>query len=94
MTKYKKNTVLKWMNKYSISLFVFVIWIGVFDKYSWVKQINVERKIHILQKQKDDYETLLKEAKIESEDISKNKEKFAREHYFLHKEGEEVFVIE
>jgi len=86
--------VSKWINKFSISIFVFVIWIGIFDKYSWVKQVNVERKIHTLQKQKKDYKVLLEEAKLELEDISQNQEKYAREKYFLHKKGEDVFVIE
>jgi cell division protein FtsB len=90
-----KNAPLsKWINRYSISIVLFVLWIGVFDKYSWLKQAKVEHKIHTLQQHKNEYENLLEEAKIEHEDILKNKEKYAREKYFLHKKGEEVFVIE
>ena len=83
-----------YVNKYTISILVFVLWIGIFDRYSWIKQINVERKIHKLQDKKEEYEDLLQSAIKEHEDIMKHKEKYAREKYFLHKEGEEVFVIE
>ena len=83
-----------WINKYSISFFVFVVWIGLFDKYSWLNQLNVEKKIHTLAAQRDTYEKKFKEAKAEYIDISENSEKYIREKYFLHRENEEVFVIE
>lgn len=83
-----------WLNKYTISIIAFVLWIGIFDKYSWVKQIKVERKIHKLELKKEEYETMHVEAIKEHEDIMQHKEKYARERYFLHKKGEEVFVIE
>ncbi len=94
MKDFKNNDIFRWVNKYSISIVIFLVWIGIFDKYSWLKQVKVEHKIHTLQQQKKEYEHLLKEAKLEHEDILKNKEKYARENYFLHKKGEEVFVIE
>ena len=90
----KKLFKAGYINKYTISLVVFVVWIGIFDKYSWGKQIKVETKIHKLHSQKSDYGLMLDQAKEESRDIKENKEKYAREKYFLHKKGEEVFVIE
>lgn len=83
-----------YVNKYTISLVAFILWIGIFDKYSWIKQVNVEHKIHKLHDQKEEYEEMLVEAKEGQKDIEEHKEKYAREKYFLHKEGEEVFVIE
>lgn len=94
MFDFNNSSLSKWINKYSISIVVFVVWIGIFDKYSWIKQIKVESKIHTLQHQKEKYELKLEEARKEYEDISKNKEKYAREKYFVSKKGEEVFVIE
>ncbi|MDG2449177.1 MAG: hypothetical protein P8M34_06050 [Saprospiraceae bacterium] len=94
MEVFKNAALSKWINRYSISLVIFVAWIGIFDKFSWFNQVKVEHKIHTLQEQKKEYENLLEKAKIEHEDILKNKEKYAREKYFLHKKGEEVFVIE
>lgn len=94
MEIFKNIIISKWINRYSISLVLFFVWIGIFDKYSWLKQVKVEHKIHTLQEQKKEYEDLLEDAKKEHEDILKNKEKYAREKYFLHKKGEEVFVIE
>ena len=94
MEVFKNGVITKWINRYTISIALFVVWIGIFDKYSWLKQVKVEHKIHKLQEQKNEYDLLLEEAKIEYQDILQNKEKYAREKYFLHKEGEEVFVIE
>ena len=94
MKIFDSHGVGKWINRYSISLVAFVLWIGIFDKYSWMKQMKVDQKIHTLQLRKQEYQNLLEEAKIEHEDILKNKEKYAREKFFMHKEGEEVFVIE
>lgn len=94
MEVFNNGAISKWINRYTISIALFVIWIGIFDKYSWLKQVKVEHKIHNLQEQKKEYEILLEEAKIEYQDILENKEKYAREKYFLHKKGEEVFVIE
>ena len=68
-------SISRWVNRYTISIVVFIAWIGIFDKYSWLKQVKVEHKIHTLQKQKKEYEHLLTEARIEYEDILKNKEK-------------------
>lgn len=95
MMKFWKTYGLnQWINKYSISIVIFILWIGIFDKYSWLKQMKLDDKIHTLQLRKQDYQNLLEEAKIEHEDIMNNKEKYARERFFMHKEGEEVFVIE
>jgi hypothetical protein len=94
MFKLKSFITSSWLNKYSISLIVFVLWIGFLDKYSWVKQFRVNQNISKLKDQKEEYIQLLEEAKIEQVDIKKHKEKYAREKYFLHKKGEEVFIIE
>ena len=90
MAKLKSFTPSGYINKYSISIVAFIIWVGVFDKYSWIKQVNVERKIHKLDNRKEVYLKMLKEAVQESKDIMEHKEKYVREKYFLYKEGEEV----
>jgi len=94
MDKFNLFTKLKWLNKYSISLILFFSWVAFFDKYSWLNQFGIERKIYQMNIQKKEYNEKLEAAKIEFEDILKDKEKYAREKYFMYKPGEEVFIIE
>ena len=83
------------VNKYTLTLTFFLVFITFFDsKYSLLKQHKLSKQIEELEERQREYETLLTEAEIEYEELINNKEKYARERYFISKEGEEVFIIE
>jgi len=84
----------KMVNKYSITCLLFLIWVCFLDsKYSWVKQYKLTRQLNKMEKDERQYIEKLESAKIVYSDLMENKEKFAREKYFIGKEGEDVFII-
>ena len=93
--KTKKKFNHKWINRYTITLAIFFFWILLLDgKYSLVKQYKLVRQISEMEQRKKEYAQLLKEVREEYDILVKNKEKYAREKYFLSKPGEDVYIIE
>ena len=85
----------KWINRYSLTVAVFVVWVVFIDgKFSLVKQYKLNKQIREVQETKQDYISKLEIAKSEYADLISNQEKYAREKYFISKEGEEVYIIE
>ncbi len=82
------------VNKYVIVTAIFFVWLLVFDKHNYVTQKKLAQTIENLEADKQKYLDLIEEVKIEKLDLEKNKEKYAREHYYMHKENEEVFIFE
>ena len=73
---------------------VFFIWLLIFDKHNYRTQKKLAQTIDNLKVEKQKYIDLLEEVKFEKIDLDKNKEKYAREHYYMHKENEEVFIFD
>jgi predicted membrane protein len=84
------------LNKYSIVLIVFGVYISFFDSHSLWKRQKAKTEIHKLEQQYLFY----------LDDIQKNKEmlnrikhdsvfleKYAREHYHMRRDGEDVFIF-
>jgi len=57
-------------------------------------QRKLAQTIDNLKVEKQKYIDLIEEVKLEKIDLEKNKEKCAREHYYMHKENEEVFIFD
>lgn len=84
----------KVVNKYTITCFLFLIWVSLLDsKYSWVKQYKLTTQLNKMEKDQELYLEKLEAARIVYDDLMDNKEKFAREKYYIGKEGEDVFII-
>ena len=91
----KKSKKTSYLNRYTVTIVLFALWISCFDgKYSWVKQYKLTEQLVEMEKEKEDMLERLEEAKAEYIELTTNKEKYAREKYFLSKPGEEVFIIE
>jgi cell division protein DivIC len=90
--------ILPWVrNKYILTLFVFLLWLIIFDRSNWFDMIGELRNIHNLENEKEYYQKKidsdaqkLNELKTNDENL----EKFAREQYLMKKPNEEIFVIE
>ena len=82
------------VNKYVIVTAVFFIWLLISDKHNYMTQKKLAQTIDNLKVEKQKYIDLLEEVKFEKIDLDKNKEKYAREHYYMHKENEEVFIFD
>jgi cell division protein FtsB len=83
-------------NIYVLVLTVFAVWMLFFDTNSMLIHLELRREIDKLEKQQ---EFLRQEIARDREIIEKlsdpkELEKFAREEYYLKREGEEIFLIE
>ena len=82
------------LNKYLFAATVFLVWIAFFDKNAFVTQWSLGRTIVKLE---DEREFLINETeatRILQQDIIANKEKYAREKYFMKRPGEQVFIVQ
>ncbi len=82
------------LNKYVIVTTVFAVWLLVFDKHNYVTQRKLVQTIDELKVKEQKYIDLIEEVKLERIDMAKYKEKYAREHFYMHKENEEVFIFD
>lgn len=84
----------RWVNKYTIAFTIFAIWISFFDKHNLITQWHLKRTVNRLEQQKADYQHRLGQAKLEKQELESDQERFAREKYFMHRNDEEIYIIE
>ncbi|MBP7184987.1 MAG: hypothetical protein KBA06_05730 [Saprospiraceae bacterium] len=80
-------------NKYSLTAILFFIWICLFDRNNLWTQWSLQRAVQSLEEEKKTYIKKLKEVNQERLTLEADKEKFAREHFFMHKKDEDVYII-
>ncbi|HBR54659.1 MAG TPA: septum formation initiator family protein [Flavobacteriaceae bacterium] len=81
---------------YILIIVLFIVWMIFFDTNSYFIHKELNDEIEALEENKEFYQ---KEIGKDKEFLDKMKdsneiEKFAREKYFLKKEGEDIFIIE
>ncbi len=80
-------------NKYFIGLAIFVAWMVFFDKHDVLTQWHLQQTLNKMEDDRIYYKDKIKEAHQDRMDIQLNKEKFAREKYYLQKSNEDVFIM-
>ena len=80
-------------NRYFIVLALFAGWMIFFDKHDIITQWRLQNTVDKLEEDKAYYEGKIKEAQQKRLDLEVNKEKFAREEYYMQKKNEDVFII-
>ncbi len=83
-----------WLNKYSVSAGLFVVWMLFFDKHNFFTQWNLRSAVHELETSIEEYHEQLVEAEAAHKDLMNNKEKFAREKYLMHRPDEDIFLFQ
>ena len=83
-----------WLNKYSVSLGLFVVWMLFFDKHNFFTQYNLRSTVGQLENSIEDYEKQLADTEAVHRDLMNNKEKFAREKYLMHRPDEDVYIFQ
>ena len=83
-----------WLNKYSVSAGLFVVWMLFFDKHNFFTQWSLQHSVHQLESSIEDYSIQLAEAEAAHKDLMINKEKFAREKYLMHRPDEDIFLFQ
>ena len=80
-------------NRYYLTLVVFFFILIFIDKNSLWTQWKLYRAQEKLEIDRAYYEEKIIEARDEAEDFDLSKEKFAREHYYMKKTDEDVYII-
>ncbi len=94
LTPFLKRLPTNFRNRYYIAIAIFFGWLLFFDKHDFLTQWKLSRGISKLKEDKVFYEAKINSIKQDKKDIDADKEKFAREHYFMSKANEDVFIIE
>lgn len=84
------------LNKYFITIFLFLIWMIFFDSTSWLVIKDLNQEIDKYEEQLAYYKTEYQKNDAFYKKLMNNKsekEKFARENYFMKKENEEIFIL-
>ena len=82
--------------KYVITLLVFLVVYLFIGDQSMLHFIRRGREIRHLEEQRDMYQAGTEEAQRQIHMLSQKDslERYAREHYFMHEQGEDIFLIE
>jgi cell division protein FtsB len=94
ITGKKLKSVL--FNKYTIVFVVFTVFVTFFDEHNLIQRWKTNQKIIRMEKELKFFQEEIKttkQKKNELESSDENLEKFAREHYLLKKENEDIFII-
>jgi cell division protein DivIC len=86
--------IRKW--KYLITVIIFILVVGLFDKNSFLHRYENQREMVSLQKEIQKYRNKYNQASHQLLELDSNPEaikKIARERYFMKKENEDVFVF-
>ena len=81
-------------NRYVLVSLAFLVWVIFFDHSRLISQWQLERDIQKLEQKKLDLEVQIQEVMAARQEIDRNKEKFARENYFMKRPDEDVYIIE
>ena len=84
-------------NKYLIAFAFFVVWMLFFDQRDIFYVMEQKQKLKELENKKHYYATEIEKAKKDLADLQNNPdalEKFAREHYMMKRDGEDIYIIE
>jgi len=88
------HPVLK--NKYILTGFVFIVWISFFDHYNFFFHAELVEQKEELEKELNRLKKETTKNKIFLRNMNNDEfmEKYAREHYLMKKEGEDIFMLD
>lgn len=95
------DIIMKWWNKlpaplrnkYFITAVLFIAFMMFFDRHDVFTNFRLQRTVNKLEDDRLFYQEKIEEAKQERLDMNVNKERFARESYFMQLNNEDVFII-
>lgn len=104
---YKKSCTFaamneKWLQtfkrygKYVVTVLIFMVIMVFFGEQSLINYVKRSREIRHLEEQRDGYREGIKRAEKELQVLqhTDSLERYAREHYYMHAENEDVYILE
>lgn len=83
-------------NKYFLTVVAFIIWVCFFDKNDLISQFSFRQQLKELEEDKAYYIREIEKNKKDMTELMSDPEhleKYAREHYLMKKDDEEIFII-
>ena len=80
-------------SRYALMIVVFLFVMIVVDRHDILTQLHLRRTVNQLEQERELYQAQIEEAKAERLDMEINRERFARETYFMQRDNEDVFII-
>jgi cell division protein DivIC len=84
----------KWINKYTVVTTFFIIWVTFFDEHNIFAYQRLKGVIHKMETEKVSLNEEIAQALKDKKDLDTDHEKFAREKHLMHRDDEEVIIIE
>jgi len=84
-------------NKFLVAATAFAVWMLFFDKNDLFSQLERRNELQELNKSKDYFVEQIEQERRFSKELKENPatiEKFAREKYFMKRDGEDLFLVE
>lgn len=82
--------------KYLLTILLFVVWMLFFDQNRMLNQLKMRRTLRDLENQKQYYIEEIENNQQLIQDLTEDTafmERYAREHYLLKKDNEEIYLI-
>lgn len=80
-------------NRYFLTLVAFSVIMFSFSSKDLITQFQLRRAVNRLEEKQVELAAKIKEAEAERLDMEREKERFARETYFMQRDNEDVFII-
>ncbi|PPK87512.1 hypothetical protein CLV84_0455 [Neolewinella xylanilytica] len=80
-------------NRYFVTLLLFLLLMIFFDRHDVGTQFRLHATVDRLEEDLQRYDRLTAEAEAEKLDMEMNRERFARENYYMQQDDEDVFII-
>jgi cell division protein DivIC len=97
MNKVFKKILPVIKNKYLLTGLLFLLWMLFFDQNNFIDRFKAILKIKQLEADKEYFNQKIVSDKQKLEELRtdrENLEKFAREQYYMKKDGEDIFIVE
>ncbi len=80
-------------NRYFLVLAIFTVWMLFADRHDVVTQFKLRSTVERLEDELDAFDERIAQEEAEKIDMESNRERFARESYYMQKDDEDVFII-
>jgi len=83
-------------NKYLVTFIAFIVWIMFFDNHNIISQVRLTKELNKIKADKQFYIDEIEKDKKTSNELMTDPEcleKYAREHYLMKKDDEDIFLI-
>lgn len=80
-------------NRYFLTLVAFTVLLVFVDRHDLLTQFRLQRTVERLEGDLERYDDMIDDAEAEKLDREQNRERFARESYYMQKDDEDVFII-